>query len=53
MLLGTDNPREMEEGWDFTWFGSGVTVSESYVHSLIQEVFWYARESAYEYEELK
>lgn len=36
-LFGTDSQREMEEGWDFTWLGASMAVSESSVHSLIQK----------------
>lgn len=53
MLFVTDNQREMEEGWDFTWLGTGMTVSESSVHSVIQKAFWYAGELVYIYEKSK
>lgn len=51
MLFGTDNQREMEEGWDFTWLGTSVAVSENSVHSLIPKVSWYSGELVYIYKE--
>lgn len=37
MMFDTDKQREMGEEWDFTLGGTGMTVSEVSVHSLIKK----------------
>lgn len=52
MIFDTDKKREKGEEWDFTWVGTGVTVSEASVHSLIKKR-GYSVELVYRCEESK
>lgn len=52
MIFDTDEQREVEEEWDFTWVANGVTASEASVHSLIKKR-GYCGELVYRFEESK